>query len=528
MAPLTPIFVILLTFLVMSSASARQSTDLGSPWESRSAGIVLRPPAGSNEITRAGSGDEIVTFVDEKRSLRLVVSRLRFSQPVPLTATTTEDRQTLGLVELRLQDLKTIYPDSQVMRSDLAPLAETDAAIIAVRLLVPDESNRDALAKSQVPRLVQTAIIRASPTTYYTLEFTSPGAAPGTPESFVDDREAFAVQLFSAIADSVKLLDQGAIREDQTARLDRTRALFVELTPEAIKSVLVPKQYFRILSAGKDIGYTYFIEEPVNRTARDGVLIGIRAFTRPPTDTETPSSSPVTVTADSWLFVSFDRAREEWSSTATIQSLPTTDKPAPDKPRTLGQFGTSIRRADKIVEQGTRPGEADEVRTRETYYLEVTPIVDQVGTEPVRRDLPVFYFPQALGHLLPRLIASENKTYFFASWVSDKQEIMARYVDVLGIQEVKLAGRTFRAVVIQDRIGLEGTPTFHYVSPPPSTPGAPYLPRYLGSSTPSARVELVPADEATIRRAFPDADFSRPAEPERVVTRRKPQPTPKP
>jgi hypothetical protein len=539
------ILALLLLALPTLPSVAQSDTTLGSPWESRSAGIALRPPADSSEITRAGSGDEIVTFVDEKRNLNLVVSRLRFSQPVPLTTTTKDNRQTLGLLELTQQKLSAAYPDLQTMRADVINLGEYPAAMLATRLIITTESRRVDNRPVQESKLVQTAILKASDTIYYILEFTTPGAAPGTPDSVVDDRERFAVELFSNVLDSVKLLDQGSLRKDQEQRLDRTQLLFLNIDTQALTSLLVPRQYFRIVAADKDIGYTFFIEETGQRAARDGILIGVRSFTRPPTDplpagnnaAATPDPTPpvpITVTADSWMFASFDRSREEWSSLATIRQLsPNPATGASPPPRTIGHFGTSTRRVDKIVDPGSAPGEPEVVRNRETYLLEVTPVIDQVGTEPVRRDLPVFYFPQALGHLLPRIVAGEQKTFLFAVWVADRQEVMARYVDVLGPQDVKLAGRSFRANVIQDRIGLEGAPTYHYVSLPP-TPGnaqtanTPYIPRYLGSSTPSARIEIVPADEATIRRTFPDADFSRPTEPERIVTRRKAQTTPKP
>ena len=49
------------------------------------------------------------------------------------------------------------------------------------------------------------------------------------------------------------------------------------LTPERIKKTLIHEQWMRLLRDGKDVGYTYTVEEPDNSAGRDGVKIGIRS-----------------------------------------------------------------------------------------------------------------------------------------------------------------------------------------------------------------------------------------------------------
>ena len=54
----------------------------------------------------------------------------------------------------------------------------------------------------------------------------------------------------------------------------------------------------------------------------------------------------------------------------------------------------------------------------------VTTASTKVNAEPVTRTLPPFYLPQALGHLLPRLVPlKEPKSYMFASWVGETREV---------------------------------------------------------------------------------------------------------
>jgi hypothetical protein len=86
---------------------------------------------------------------------------------------------------------------------------------------------------------------------------------------------------------------------------------------------------------------------------------------------------------------------------------------------------------------------------------------------------------------------------------------MSRYVDVEREEEVTLGGRTFRAIPILDRIGLEGAVTTHYVSPD----GA-----YLGSVNAETNVTILPTDRATLQGIWKDADLSRPGDVEEGAT----------
>jgi hypothetical protein len=87
--------------------------------------------------------------------------------------------------------------------------------------------------------------------------------------------------------------------------------------------------------------------------------------------------------------------------------------------------------------------------------------------------------------------------------------VMARYIDVTPVEEVVLAGKRVKAVQIYDRVGWDGPPTIHYISP---------AGEYLGNTTtvvgatPAATttVQLIPATAAEIKQLWHDADLSRP------------------
>jgi hypothetical protein len=220
--------------------------------------------------------------------------------------------------------------------------------------------------------------------------------------------------------------------------------------------------------------------------------------------------------------VSFDRKHEKWSNTAWIDK----GKDAAGKPQMdhVGDVGSSDVESRTVYDKNLvnhpeqiGPGK-DNVDKNQPAYRRVDVAVlnaEQFGknktSEPFVQELPVFYIPQALAHLLPRLVPrKEAAKYMFASYVPEKQSVMARYVDVGVEQDVTLDGQHLSAIPVRDRIGLEGSVTTHYVS----ADG-----QYLGSVNPDSKVEILPSDAATLERIWKDVDLSRPgAVPDAPIT----------
>src|SRR4030095_4378109 len=88
-----------------------------------------------------------------------------------------------------------------------------------------------------------------------------------------------------------------------------------------LEKALIPKQWFRVLRNGKDIGYVYAVEEVAEGIPGDdgasrrkkkgaagapGVLIGAR--------TRRLAGEEGRVDEESWLFCALDRRTEEWST----------------------------------------------------------------------------------------------------------------------------------------------------------------------------------------------------------------------
>jgi len=471
---------------------------LGPVYESQSAGIAFRPPADAKQIKRGGVPDEVVQYVNEDEDFIFKVSRLTFKDPgLPLTSAKDQfGRAQQGILEHTLEQLKRTVGDAEVLRQDVTNIGDWDVGMLVMRFAIGTKDH-----------LMQQAIVRGNNQLYYVLELISPGAKPRTPLDQENPKERAAVDMFTKILESVRLLDQGKLKEEQDQRLFRTRALYANLTETRLKKVLLPEQWRRIIRNGKDIGYMYIVEEKEKQSDTGGgvvqvipgVLIGIRSRTYP--DQEEPA---LQVDAESWMFSSFDRKHEDWSSVAIIDP----HDPKEKKEKThVSEFGSSDRQISRVLDENLQVGEKDDpkqppVRQAEAYSLSVQHMGKSASRQPLTRELPPFYLPQAIGHLLPRLFPlREPKGYLFATYVGDRREVMLRYIDVKPEREATIDGKKVRAVPVEDRLGLEGSVTTHYMDPEGE---------YLGSINEETKVSILPTDAATLQQLWKEADLTRP------------------
>lgn len=472
---------------------------LGAYFESPLTGIAFRPFAGAKQINRVGDPKEIVTFVDDGRNWTLKASKLTLDQPRELTQ--KSGSVVPGLLEIYTDQLKDA-PSAEVLRSDVTNVRAkemADTAMIAVRFVRGTQN-----------LLTQQAIIKFSDSIYYSLELTSPGAKPGSgPDQSTPD-EKLAVATFSSIIDSVKLLDRGDVKQDQVQRLERTRFLLLaNWTETRIRKAMIPEQWLRIIHDGKDIGYTYIVEEEAERAGRKGVLVGYRSRSIG----DQPGEQ---VDQESMFFCGFDRKLEEWTTVTQI-----TDK---NGKQMLNELGTSSMQSKNVVDRGAPKGDPSgkdpnqpATKRIDSYVLKVM-YGGRAASPPVEREPPPWYLPQALGQLLPRLIPlRDTKTYLFASYVSDRHELMMRYVDVLPAKDVSIGGQTYHAVPISDRIGIQGQPTLHYYT---------IEGKYLGTVAPAAKITILPTDPETLQKLWDNnADLTKPKARDDLVPA--PAPTPK-
>jgi len=456
---------------------------LGPAFESRAAGIALRPPEGSKEIRR-GLPDEIVCFVQENRQWVLRVMRFTLPNPTPLSEYKDAAGKLLpGVLEQTTAALLTANPGAELLRQDVANVDDGDVGMIAIRYNL-----------GTVHKLLQQGLIRENDRVYYVLEFTTPGAPPLTPAEVVHPAERAAVDTFAGVLDSIKLFDRGGIKQDQEMRLFRTRELFLSLTEERLRAAIVPQQWLRLIKNGKDIGYTYIIESDQKPDKGTGLSIGIRSRTYP--------EPGVQVDAESWFFTTWDRKQEEWSNVAAL-------KRAGSLPEYVTELGSTLHRLKPVPDEAVQDGDNRGVQPVNERTLEVMFISKSGALPAIKQDLPPFYIPQALGQIIPRLLPLKRQTtYLFAVYVPDQRSVMLRYVDVEPERDVKFGGRSFRARAVKDRIGLEGSVTTHYITA---------AGEYMGSVNADSKIVVVPTDADALKKLWKDADLSAPKLPDAAL-----------
>lgn len=490
------------------AATPAGGDELGPEFASLAAGISFRPPGGMQQLRKVTTGDDIVQFADDKRQWLFKLSRVVLNTPAPLETEIDAGKRVtrVGMLESSAQGLENDMGGAEILRQDVVNISDLPVGRLAARF----KSGPDTA------RLTQRAIIQANEQLYYVFDFSSP--APREGDVSIDNRTKVAVNTFNLVLDTVKLLDQREVMRDQTDRLFRTRAALVNLTEEVLRNVIRKEQWLLITQAGKPLGYTYIVERIgsdiprtgqglnlPNRGGADGVLIGVRSRTLPEGGKQ--------VDAETWQWMSFDRKHEVWSNIAILQEPDPTDKTRTRKDKG-GEFGSSDATTERIVDRNLEPGEKrsdgsiDEkqpsVRQQEVYTLNVTPVNRTGENQPITRQLPPFYAPQAMGSLLPRLLAkNEGKTYLFAQYISDRKEVLKRFIDVGSEQQVSLGGRSFRAIPVKDRIGLEGSVTTHYISPAGD---------YLGSENQENDIMVLASDAATLEKLFAKVDLTAPGE----------------
>jgi len=275
---------------------------------------------------------------------------------------------------------------------------------------------------------------------------------------------------------------------------------------------------------------------PIKIPPGDGFLIGIRSRTRTTpevvVDGAIPEANkprgPVQIDNATWLFVSPDQKLEDWSR-ITVVDDGTVDKDGKPALRSIKEFGSSTVQTKTEIEPELLPSKQDPKQPpaviREHHRLDVTTITDTGASEPISQELPVFYLPQATGHLLARLLPlmprhlHDVRSYMFATYVPDTRQVMSRYVDVGEEGDFNFAGQTIHAVPITDRLGWRGSVTTHYMA----RDG-----RYLGSENKDSHTVIIPTDAATLLSIWKGANLTPPEESQRpssVEARPSPAPT---
>lgn len=480
---------------VIAQEAAGDPIKLSDEFRSLTAGIALRPPASFEKLETEPGANQIARWVDRERQWGLTLTRLQLDSPGVLTSTRDENGDMQQGVANRVLETFTADAPPRVLRNDSVRLGNAAAVVMAIHF-----------ARQEQTQLSQRAVIRSNDRVYYFLDLTTP--APN--ENVAEDPEIRqAIALFTQVLDTVEIIDQSEIKEDQVQRLFRTRALMINWTPQRLGERLIEKQWARILKDGKDVGYVFTVEEAAADLPRrgqinaappgqvPGLLVGTRSRVM---------QGDNQVDVSKWAWMAADRQRETWSTTTWYTPL---NKPEVLEGQTAlkldtayaTEIGNSVQKLRAIAVDGFQPAEGaggnkGMVADKE-WRLEVQTVTDIDRPEPLVRSLPPFYLPQPLAHLLPRLLPLSRATgYMFAQWNPEVGEVMTRYIDVGSPASVLIGGQSVVAVPIEDHMGLEGDVTTHYYSQEG---------RYLGSINRENGVTLLPTTPEMIRSIWGDA-----------------------
>jgi hypothetical protein len=416
--------------------------------------------------------------------------------------------------------LKSEQPGFEVDRQEVIQVPTSDGWVMDMGLL----AGRYKVGTDD--NITMIALVRQSPadksTTTATRVYYSFSLTAGIPkgENINGNPEVQKIaDTFNQMTETIHLLDQTTIREDQDRRLYRTRSLFVNLTEPRIRQALVPEQWLRLIKNGKDIGYSYLVEEIGRDLPRrgqqlmdaggaDGVLIGVRTRTLP--------EAGMQVDTETWMWSSFDRKFEKFTNFALMKR----NGEEEDRFSEIGSTNTQTKLIKERVnareiEKGQRFGKDNQnfdpnqpaLRQVPVTTLEVVYKGKKQVAPPISQELSPWYLTQGMAHLLPRLVAANKddrgKTFMFAVYNSDHRALMTRYIDVDEEQKVDIGGQNRLAVPVRDRLGLEGSVTTHYFT----AEG-----KYLGSANPDSKIMVLPADRSAIEQLWKNADLSRPTE----------------
>lgn len=469
--------------------------------------VSFKPFADAKTVDRQ-SAHEIARFQNAAKHWEMSFERAELRNPVALKDSDRANGPVIpGYLTTAVNQLRSSNASTDVLRNEVIDLGDLPVGVLVAK----------TTDKGQ-PVLLQEAFIQVSDTLYYSLAMTSPYPAKDAQN---DPALADAAQTFKAIIDSIERVDLSNVRQDQDSRLIRTRALFVNWNKKSLLAALKPEQFLLFKRAGEPIGYAYIVEQPADAVPRPGEVqkgvtvapqdaSGFRIGMRTHVETE-PGK---TVDSENWMFTTFDRRHEVWSS-VTVVNNPSAAS-AKDKQTWFSEVGASDIQRERVFDQGLkaddfkaldeklRKGENKGVPFTEVdkYRLTVRTEGRSAVAEPLKRELPPFYIPQAIAVLLPRITPLNNPTgYLFASYNSDTRELMYRYLDVKPEADVRINGKLQRAVPVADRFGLQGEPTTHYMSPNGE---------YLGSVNSSTKLEIDPVDRDTINATFKGANLTQP------------------
>lgn len=496
------------------------TTGQGQLFSSVEAGLSVQlPPGNLVDLNDLQDPQVLAVVTNPNENWRFELRKLILDQPRELMGEELpEGGRRTGLLE-QLAAEATRSETGELVRAAPIPLGEADAGLIVARIRI-----------GAMSQLRQEALIQVDPLLYYRLILISPAPNGELTELGNDPAVQRAVEAFNTTLNSFKALDQTALREEQEERLLHTRSMLVNLkVPSRIAEASTGEQWWRIRRQGEDIGFARVIEEAADGLPSDirggfseedrrdgtadpliakGVRVGIRLRMR--------TGDGSAVDRRTWMYASREMDLADFRETNALFHASDQNTGAAAAGTVIGQMRSRL--VPKRYEIPSAIGLGTEVvfDMIEQRQLDVTYAVGmegedadasdfdararlQLAGDPLVRQLPAWFVPQAVDHLLPRLVAPwGEKKYLIAVYAPDRREVWSKYIDVAPPRTVRLPGdRGERLVlIVTTRLGLNGDATRHFID------SQTY--EWLGSVTDATATEVWPCDREEIEEVWRD------------------------
>ncbi len=488
---------------VAPTAPLPADAELGKLFRSRIAGIEFNPPAGGGIIRDLNSG-EIVRFTYADSGWDVRAKTIPLHTPLKLS-----DGGDGGVLELMAGQLLASNPSAKILRREVIQVNGQSVGLIEAKYNVGPDCvfTQQAIFADNYEQFLH----------YLLVQMTSRCDSKPVVNGRLDPLETDARRMFEKVLPTVKVLDRKDLADEQRKRYYDTKMLMIGLDKKRILTAIQPLRLMRIVRDGKDIGFIQVNERLANHSGNSGVEVIVRSRvqsevpkpgaanpaanavapaggivlpgtvlpTGPAANAgDTKNAGPSNVFTSSTFFATFDRAHEDWTSITQVD-----DQVATQLVESANTDLTSHIDRQKAIaaeREVLKPGEAPPDVTVPDYILNIQYSHGRRQDKPADIRLLPDYLPQATAQMLPQLLANEPGRYMFSFYVSGEQKVLRRYIDVEQPREVTIDGTTVRAVPISDRIGVDGIPTIHYVSPAGD---------WLGSVNEDQKLSVLPSDE---------------------------------
>ncbi len=308
-------------------------------WDEQTYGLSLRPPLGS-QLVRESADDAMLRIIGDRKAYAISLTVTDTKAPIFFEQ----------VVQQSVVQVANVHPQARILEQAEATVMGRRSSVIYFQIISP-KGEKLVLGQALVPVTLTTlAVLRLDV----------------DEARFARSRPIFEALLFSMDARDVQMLDK-----ERRALIDRGTHWKRGLTVDAIRAALVPEQWFRIVEAGRDIGFLYVVQGRGSNMNLPGLRVEVG------TRLELAGQR---VDSVSRFFMSESGAEEVWSIRTTSRQLglprkPTVQnkkKPAQPDETIWSESGVRSDMVVKVTREGPEgPKRMEWVKPSEGYLSQV-------------------------------------------------------------------------------------------------------------------------------------------------------------